>query len=229
MVFAGVPLTSVVAVPSGEPPTRSGGTLAGAEAPRPRAANAAAFELVTVRLAPMLLRSVITPPLMVDGTVVPVSESIFVNIVWMLSVMLSWLPSAPEATKLMDVPLTVMLLPATKLMASELVPARPDNAVTPLIGAGGAASLLTRLPATCSGGRVTVAVAGKPSAANAAVLLLVTVRLAPVLLRSAIAPPLMVDGIEVPVIESIFASIVWTLSVTLSWLPVAPEATKAMG
>ncbi len=66
IVFAGVPLTSDVAAPNGEPLTRSGGTVAGAAAPRPSAANAAEFELVTVRLAPLLLRSVTAPPLTVD-------------------------------------------------------------------------------------------------------------------------------------------------------------------
>src|SRR5512140_3619225 len=165
MVFAGVPLTCDVAEPNGEPLTRSGGTDVGAEAPKPSAANAAAFELVTVRLAPMLLRSAIAPPLMVDGTVVPVIASIFVNIVWTLSVTLSWLTPAPAATKVMGVPLTVMLSPAAKLVASEFVFAAPDNSVAPVIGAGLAALLLARLPATCSGGRVTVAVAANPSAA----------------------------------------------------------------
>ena len=58
-VFAGVPATCDVALPNGEPATRSGGTAAGAAAPRPSAANAAAFELVTVRLVPLLLRSAI--------------------------------------------------------------------------------------------------------------------------------------------------------------------------
>src|SRR5580704_17175781 len=74
-VFADVPLTRVVALPNGEPPTRTGGFVAAADAPRPSAANAAEFELVTVSFAPVLLFSVITPPLMVDGTVVPVSAS----------------------------------------------------------------------------------------------------------------------------------------------------------
>ncbi len=145
--------------------------------------------------------------------------------------MLSWLPVAPEATKVIGVPLTVMVSPAAKPAASELVPAAPDNAVVPLIGAGVPAWLLTALPATCSGGSVavTLPLAPRPSAANAVVLVLVTVRFDPALLRSAIAPPLTVDGIEVPLIESIFESSVCTLSVMLSWLPVAPEATKVIG
>ena len=51
IVFAGVPLTSDVAEPSGEPPTRNGGTVAVAVELKPSAANAAVFELETDRLA----------------------------------------------------------------------------------------------------------------------------------------------------------------------------------
>ena len=118
-VFAAVPLTSDVAAPSGEPLTRSGGGVAVTLEPRPSDANAAGFELVTVRFAPLSVCSVITPPLMVDGVEVPVMELIFVSSVWMLSVTLSWLPVAPEATKVIGVPLTVMVSPAAKLVASE--------------------------------------------------------------------------------------------------------------
>src|ERR1700720_1994875 len=64
----------------------------------------------------------------------------------MLSVTLSWLPVAPAATKVMGVPLTVMVSPAAKLEASESVLAAPDNSVAPVIGAGIAALLLTALP-----------------------------------------------------------------------------------
>src|ERR1700682_2527918 len=64
----------------------------------------------------------------------------------MLSVTLSWLPVAPAATKVMGVPLTVMVSPAVKLEASESVLAAPDNSVAPVIGAGIAALLLTTLP-----------------------------------------------------------------------------------
>ena len=122
-----MPLTSDVAEPSGEPPTRSGGTVAVTVEPKPSEANAAEFELVTDRFAPLSLFSVITPPLMVDGVVVPVIESIFVSSVWTLSVTLSWLPVAPDATKVIGVPLTVMVSPAAKLVASESVFAAPDN------------------------------------------------------------------------------------------------------
>ena len=122
--------------------------------------------VVTVRLDPALLRSVITPLLTVDGIVVPVIESIFASIVWTLSVRLSWLPVAPEATNEMGVPLTVMVSVSPKLAASESVPAAPDNSVAPVIGAGVVAWLLTAVPAIPSGG--WEATAPKPSAANAA-------------------------------------------------------------
>ena len=48
-VLAAVPATSVVAVLNGGPPTRSGAGLAVTVAPKPSDANAAVFELVTVR------------------------------------------------------------------------------------------------------------------------------------------------------------------------------------
>ena len=54
----------------------------------------------------------------------------------MLSVTLTWLPVAPEATKVIGVPLTVMVSPAAKPVASESVAALPDNSVAPVIGAG---------------------------------------------------------------------------------------------
>ena len=129
----------------------------------------------------------------------------------------------------MGVPLTLMVSPGAKLVDSEFVLGAPDNSVALLICPGTAALLVATLPATCSGGRVAVEGVLRPSAVNAAEFVVVTVRLDPALLRSVITPPLTVDGIVVPVIESIFASIVWTLSVRLSWLPVAPEATKVMG
>ena len=128
------PLTSEVAV-LGEPETRSGGWTAVTVAPKPSAPSAAVFELVTFRLAALSVCSVITPPLMVDGVEVPVIESIFDSSVWTLSVTLSWLPVAPEATKVMGVPLTVMVSPAAKLVEIESEPARPDKAVAPVIGA----------------------------------------------------------------------------------------------
>ena len=48
---------------------------------------------------------------------------------------LSWLPVAPEATKLSVVPLTVMVSPGAKPAASEFEPDVPDSAVAPVIGA----------------------------------------------------------------------------------------------
>ena len=66
------PLTRVVAAFNGDPPTRSGGWIAVTVAPKPSAPNAAAFELVTLRLAALSVCSVITPPLTVEGVEVPV-------------------------------------------------------------------------------------------------------------------------------------------------------------
>src|SRR3981189_3136659 len=52
----------------------------------------------------------------------------------------------------MGVPLTVMVSPAAKLVASESVLAAPDNNVAPVIGAGIAALLLTTLPVAVPAG-----------------------------------------------------------------------------
>src|SRR4029077_12409942 len=83
---------------------------------------------------------------MVDGVDVPVIASIFDNNVWTLSVTLSWLPVAPEATKVIAVPLTVIVSPGAKLACNESVPAAPDSAVAPVTAAGGTTWLLTALP-----------------------------------------------------------------------------------
>ena len=66
--------------------------------------------------------------------------------------------------------------------------------------------------------RVAVTVPVKPSAANAAVLLLVTDRSEVVPECSVIEPPVIADGIAVPVIASILASKVPMLSAMLIWL-----------
>jgi len=58
-----------------------------------------------------------------------VIESILFNSVWTLSPMLSWLPVAPEVTKVIGLPLTVMVSLAAKLVASESVFGPPDNSV----------------------------------------------------------------------------------------------------
>src|ERR1700722_7776642 len=78
-VFAAVPLTSDVAVSNGGPLTTSGPGVAFTLEPKPSAANAAGFELVTVRLALLPPNSVTAPPLTVEGVAVPVIESIFDN------------------------------------------------------------------------------------------------------------------------------------------------------
>ena len=64
---------------NGGPSTRSGAGFALAVAPKPSAANAAVFELVTVRLAPSPPCSAIAPPVTVEGVLVPVIESIFAS------------------------------------------------------------------------------------------------------------------------------------------------------
>ena len=58
---------------------------------------------------------------------------------------LSWLPVAPEATKVIGVPLTVMVSPARNWSPANWCRA-PDKAVAPVIGAGIAAWLLATLP-----------------------------------------------------------------------------------
>src|SRR5712691_4365452 len=66
--------------------------------------------------------------------------------------MLSCLPVAPEATNVIGVPLTVMVSPAAKSVASESVVAAPDSSVAPVMGAGVAALLLTTLAAIVADG-----------------------------------------------------------------------------
>src|SRR6185312_5758035 len=97
-VLAGVPPIKLVAVANGGPLTRNGAGFAFAVALKPNAAKAAAFELETVRLSPSPPCSAITPPVTVDGVLVPVIESIFESNVCTLSVMLTWLAVAPDAT-----------------------------------------------------------------------------------------------------------------------------------
>src|SRR5882672_716974 len=89
---------------------------------------------------------------MVEGVVVPLIKSIFASSVCTLSVTLSWLPVAPEATNVIGVPLTVMVSPGTKSVASESVAAAPDSSVAPVMGAGTAALLLTGPPAMVADG-----------------------------------------------------------------------------
>ena len=83
--------------------------------------------------------------------------------------MLSWLPVAPDATNVIGVPLTVMVSPAAKLVASESVPAAPDSSVAPVIGAGTVAWLLTALPVTVADGLKKLSDAAIADAATSAV------------------------------------------------------------
>src|SRR5215210_904384 len=146
IVFAGVPLTSDVAVLKGMLPTRSGGTAAVTLGANPSARKVGQFELVTVRLAALSVWSLITPPLTVEGMEVPVIESILASSACTLSGTVSWLPDAPEATKVIGVPFTVMVSPTPKLVVSEFVATAPDSSVAPVIGAAGVALLLTTMP-----------------------------------------------------------------------------------
>ena len=67
----------------------------------------------------------------------PVIDWILPSSVPTVSVTLSWLAVAPEATSVSVVPLTVMVSPATKPFGNELLGAVPDNAVAAVIGAAG--------------------------------------------------------------------------------------------
>ena len=60
--------------------------------------------------------------------------------------MLSWLPTAPAATKVTTVPLTVMVLPTAKFVVSESEGVAPESVVARVMGAATAALLLTVLP-----------------------------------------------------------------------------------
>ena len=85
--------------------------------------------------------SVIWPPEICDGVAVRVIKSILASSVAMLSVTLSWLPTAPAATNWIGVPLTVMVSPAAKFALIELVPAAPESAVAGPFATDGACLL----------------------------------------------------------------------------------------
>ncbi len=153
---------------------------------KPSAANAVAFELVIDSAAALSVRSVMTPPLTVDGFELPVIWSIFDSRAWTLSVTLSWLPVAPDATKLIVVPLTVIVLPGTKLADSEFVPAKPDSAVVPLTGAGVEAWLLTTLPAAVPSVLKKLSPASTAEAATSLVLASVPIAVFKAALRFAV-------------------------------------------
>src|ERR1700730_5187210 len=106
---------------------------------------------------------------MVDGVDVPVSASIFDNNVWTLSGTLSWLPVAPDATKVIGVPLTVMVSTGAKLACSGWVRAAPDSAVAPVTAAGGTTWLLTALPVAVPSVLKKLSPAATADAANRAV------------------------------------------------------------
>src|SRR4051794_41940566 len=67
IVLAGVPWTSVVAVPNGEVPMRSGGTVAGAGGPKTRGAKKAGVVVVNVQVPAVLGVLVVRAALFVGG------------------------------------------------------------------------------------------------------------------------------------------------------------------
>jgi hypothetical protein len=99
---------------------------------------------------------------------------------------------APDATKVIGVPLTVMESPAAKLGDTELLPGAPDNSVPPVTGAG--ATLATvpvavpdgskkSFPAAIAEAATSVVLASVPTAVFSAVFRLaaVAVGVAPML------------------------------------------------
>ena len=113
---------------------------------KPSAENALEFELVTERSEVVPECSVMAPPEMVDGIAVPVIESIFASKSSMSSVMLSWLPTAPAATKVTTVPLIVTVSPTPKLAASESLGVAPDSKVAPVFATEGVFLLFCTVP-----------------------------------------------------------------------------------
>src|SRR5450631_4408538 len=105
-------------------------------------------------------------------------------------------------------------VPASPVYQDKVFAAVPATRLVAALNGGG--------PWIRSGDEIAVTVGLKPSAPSAAGFELVTVRSVLLAPCRVIAPPLIVEWFEVPVIESILLSKVWTLSVTLSWLPVAP-------
>ena len=113
---------------------------------KPSAPNAFAFELVMVRSDAVPECSVMTPWLITDGGADDVMPLILASRSSTVSVTLSWLPVAPDATKVNTVPLTVMVSPAAKPEVSESLGAVPDSAVVPLTCATGESWLLMVAP-----------------------------------------------------------------------------------
>src|SRR6202008_3697000 len=97
-----------------------------------------------VRSCTVPVCNVILPPETVAGA--PVIDEILLSSAPTVSVMLSWFPVAPEATKLMVVPSTVMLSPAANPADSESLGAVPDSAVLAVIATAGVCWLLTAVP-----------------------------------------------------------------------------------
>src|SRR5689334_9372553 len=84
-------------------------------------------------------------------------------------------------------------------------------------------------PDTRNGGLTAVTVPEKPKAAKAAVFELDTESVEALSVCRVMTPPLIVEGVEVPVIASIFESSALTLSLVLIWLlPLAVPDTNVI-
>ena len=140
-------------VPAVPPPVRAAVMVVA----KPSAANAD-DELETDRSAAVPECSVIAPvaALMVGAT--PVIAPIFASRVPTVSVTLSWLPTAPLATKVMVVPSTTMVSPAVKFVVSESLGLAPDSVVAAVIGAGVAALFNAAAPVTVESPKGTAGV-----------------------------------------------------------------------
>src|SRR5260370_5729031 len=114
---------------------------------KPSAPNAGE-ELESDRSCAVPVCSVIAPveALMVGAT--PVIAPIFVSKLPTVSVTLSWLPTAPAATKVIVVPSTTMVSPAAKFVVSESLGDGPDSVAAAVIGAGVAALFNAAAPVT---------------------------------------------------------------------------------
>src|SRR3954465_680630 len=135
-------LATTMPVPTPPPPVRVAATVVGnPSAPQPPA------ELLIDKFANVPVCSVILPfGAIVEGFVVPVMASILANNWPTLSVTLSWLPTAPAATKVITVPSTLIVSPAMKLVTSESLGDGPDSSVAAVIGADGGPALFETAP-----------------------------------------------------------------------------------
>src|SRR3954462_748956 len=123
------------------PPVRVAVTLIGKpSAPHPPA------ELLIDKFAAVPVCNVIAPVVELIVGATPVMPWILASSWPTLSVTLSWLPMAPEATNVSVVPSTVMVSPATKFVTTESLGEAPDSSVAAVIGADGGPALFETAP-----------------------------------------------------------------------------------